>query len=392
MLRYYQWKKTHVVLLLCLLAISLLGVRLVSSADPSLMRRQLLGVALGFVLLLGVSLIDYSWILHFYWVLYAVTLALLLSVLLFGTTNLGAQRWINIFGFQFQPIELAKILLILFFAMYFDRLKERRNTWRAILTSIGLLLAPLVLLLLQPDLKNPIMLTLLVFGMYFVSGLSYKRVGQLILIAIPMAAILLFLITQTNLPILRDYQKGRVMSFFNAEDDEYSESRMQQENSIIAIGSGQLLGKGLGSGEEPSANRGNFIAENQNDFILAVAGEEMGFAGCMLIVLLEGGLVAQCFRIGRQAKDESGRLVCVGLGSLLALQSFINMGVASGILPNTGTTLPFVSYGLTSLVSLFIGMGIVMNVSLQRKDPRAAASGGRHVYEGPYITAEEFKA
>ena len=135
----------------------------------------------------------------------------------------------------------------------------------------------------------------------------------------------------------------------------------------MAIGSGQLFSKGLNSNAVSSASKGNFVAEIQNDFIFAVAGEEMGFVGCAAIVILLFFIVLECLLSAKRANNLAGTLVCTGVGALIAIQSFINICVACGILPNTGTTLPFISYGLTSLWSLYMGMGLVLNVNLQKR-------------------------
>lgn len=134
----------------------------------------------------------------------------------------------------------------------------------------------------------------------------------------------------------------------------------------MAIGSGKLTGKGLNNNEVATANKGNFVSESQTDFIFSVAGEELGFLGCTAIILLIFLIIYECMRTGRRAKDLSGSLICYGMASLIAVQSFINICVATGLGPNTGTPLPFVSYGLSSMVSLYIGMGLVLNVSLQK--------------------------
>ena len=134
------------------------------------------------------------------------------------------------------------------------------------------------------------------------------------------------------------------------------------------MGSGQWTGKGLNNNKVSSANKGNFVSQNHNDFIFAVAGEELGFLGCCLIIFLLFLILLECIIIARKAKDLSGTLICCGVAGLVAFQSFLNISVATGILPNTGTPLPFVSYGLTSLLTLYIGMGFVLNVGLQNRD------------------------
>ena len=377
MLRLYRLKDYNFRLVVYLTALSIIGILLVSSADPTLRSRQIAGVIAGIIFMLILSLFDYTWIMHFYWSGYAFNAGMLTLVLLFGTASHGAARWIDIFGFIFQPTELSKILLIIFFAMYFMRHQDDLNRFMTIGKILFLIGFPLFLIYRQPDLKNTITITLVFCCMYFAAGIQYRRIGLALLIVIPILFGLLFLITQTDLDIISDYQKERIMTFLEPENDEYSEDAMQQDNSVMAIGSGQLKGKGLNADSEMSVSKGDFIAEIQNDFIFAVAGEELGFLGTVSIVTLLFLIVASCLRTGARAKDLSGKLVCVGMGSLIAVQSFINISVACGILPNTGTTLPFVSYGLTSLWSNFIGMGLVLNVSLQP----ATTSGGEHLYE-----------
>lgn len=367
MIRQYKLKDYNFRLLLLLAVISSIGVLLVGSADSSLQFKQMVGVIAGVILMIIISLFDYSWILTFYWAIYVLNIALLALVIFAGSTKKGASRWIQIGGFQFQPTELSKILLILFFSMYLMKHEQDLNSFWTIIKAVVLLVIPLALVIRQPDLKNTITISILFCIIMYTAGLSYKIIGGVILIGVPLAFIGLFLITQTDLKILDDYQKQRIMSFLNSEDEAYSDDVIQQENSITAIGSGRLTGKGLNNNEVSSSNKGNFVAEIQNDFIFAVAGEELGFVGCAVILLILFFICFECVRMGSRAKDLSGTLICCGMGSLVAVQSFINICVATGLFPNTGTPLPFVSYGLTSLMSLFIGMGFVMNVGLQNK-------------------------
>ena len=368
MFRLYHLKNFNFRLVICLMALSGIGVLLVGSAKESLQTRQLIGVIFGLAVMLTVSLIDFSWLLNFYWIMYGFNLLMLLFVIVspWAKTTGGATRWINIFGFQFQPSELSKILLILFFAKYLMVHENELNRLKTIVKSLILISIPLALVYSQPDMKNTLTIAALFCILMYVAGLSYKIIGGVLLIGIPLAVIYLVLVTQTNLPIINDYQRNRIMTFFYSEDETYSDSRTQQNNSIMAIGSGQLTGKGLNT-TSVSANNGNFISEIQTDFIYAVAGEELGFIGSAAIILLELFISLECIFNGRKAKDLSGTLICCGMGALIMLQSFINICVATGLFPNTGTPLPFVSYGLTSLVSLYIGIGCVLNVGLQSR-------------------------
>ena len=366
MIRQYKLRFYNFKLVALLLAISLFGVQLVASASPDLRNKQLLGVVTGVVILIILSLMDYSWILNFQWIMYGFNLLMLIGVRLFGSEAGGASRWLDIGGFRFQPTELSKIIIILFFAKFFMDHEETLNTLKTLALSGVLLAVPLFLILEQPDLKNTITVVIIFCIMIYVAGLSYKIIGGALLIAVPLTIIFLSIVVQPDQKLLKDYQRSRIMSFLYPENEEYSDDIEQQNNSKTAIASGELVGKKLsGDDSTTSVNQGNFVAENQTDFIFAVAGEEYGFIGCVIIVLLLLAIAFECIRMSLRAKDLSGKVLCCGIGGLIALQSFINICVATGLAPNTGTPLPFVSYGLTSLVSLYIGMGLVLNVGLQ---------------------------
>lgn len=366
MIRQYKLQDYNFRLIIVLMALTSMGVLLVGSADPSLQKKQFLGMVLGLIVMVIVSLIDFSWILNFSWIMYGGNILLLLLVKIMGTDANGAQRWLSIGGFQFQPTELAKIILILFFAKFFMDHEEDLNTLRTLVKAVVLIAIPLSLILSQPDLKNTITVAILFCIMIYVAGLSYKIIGSILLIAVPMAIVFLFIVVQPDQKLIKDYQRDRIMAFLNSEDDAYSDDVLQQENSVTAIGSGQLTGKGLNNNEVASANKGNFVSENQTDFIFSVAGEELGFIGCTAILLMLFLVILECIRVSLRAKDASGKLICCGIASLVGIQTFINIAVVTKILPNTGTPLPFVSYGLTSIVSLYIGMGLVLNVGLQK--------------------------
>ena len=366
MIKLYKLRDYDFRLVIALIILSFIGVLLVGSAEASLQNRQLMGMILGLIVMVVVSLIDFSWILNFSWVIYFLNILLLLAVRLFGSDANGATRWISIGGFRFQPTELTKIVIIIFFARFFMEHEENLNTLKTILQSIVLIAIPLVLIYIQPDLKNTITVAILFCMIIYMAGLSYKVIGGTLLVAIPLAVVFMFIVMQPDQTLIADYQRNRIMSFLNSEEDEYSDDVIQQENSVMAIGSGQLTGKGLNNNEVSSANNGDFVSENQTDFIFSVAGEELGFVGCAAIMFLLLFIVFECIRISLRAKDTSGKLICCGMGAIVGIQSFINIAVVTNIMPNTGTPLPFVSYGLTSMVSLYIGMGLVLNVGLQR--------------------------
>ena len=298
--------------------------------------------------------------------MYGFNIFMLLTVRIFGDSANGAARWIDLGFIRFQPTELSKILIILFFAKFFMDHEDNLNTFRTLVQAAILLAIPLGLILEQPDMKNTITVTIVFCILIYVAGLSYKIIGCAILIAVPLLIIFMSIVVQPDQKLIKGYQRDRIMSFLYPENEESSDDIEQQNNSKTAIASGELMGKRLSPNENvTSVNDGNFVAENQTDFIFAVAGEEFGFIGCSTIVLLLLAISLECIRMSLRAKDMAGKIICCGVGSVVALQSFINICVATGIAPNTGTPLPFVSYGLSSLVSLFIGMGLVMNVGLQ---------------------------
>lgn len=367
MIRKFKIKDYNFRLILWLIAISILGVMLVGSADASLQSRQLMGVILGFILMVVFSLIDYSWLLNFQWIIYGLNLLLLIGVRIFGDSAGGATRWIEIAGLRFQPTELTKILIILFFAKFFLDHEENINSFRVIIQSVLLLALPLILVYVQPDLKNTITLILVFCVLIYIAGLSYKVIFGVLLAVVPLVVIFLTIVVQPDQTLIKDYQRNRIMAWLYPENEEYQDNITQQDNSITAIGSGQLTGKGLNNNEVSSANKGNFVSQIQTDFIFAVAGEELGFLGTSGIIILLLLINLECILMGRRAKDMAGKIICCGVTTVVSFQSFINICVATGMMPNTGTPLPFLSYGLTSLVSLYIGMGIVLNVGLQSK-------------------------
>ena len=366
MFKQYKLRNYHFQLILYLCALTIIGILVIGSAEKSVQNKQILGFALGLFVMIFLSLIDYSFILRFSWLYYIGIIILLVMVKIAGKTVGGSQRWIIIAGIQFQPSELAKIVIILFFAYFFMKYQESVNTVKTMGISFVLVGIPLSLILLQPDNSTTIVTTLIFVVLLFITGLSYKIILTVLGVCIPIFIIGLTYILSHGEQLAKDhYFFRRIMAWIDPQ--KYSQWALQQQNSITAIGSGQLWGKGLNNSVATSMKNGNFIIEPQTDFIFAVAGEELGFIGAFAIIALLLLIVLECILIARKAKDLSGRLICCGMGALVGLQAFINICVATGLMPNTGIPLPFVSYGLTSVVSLYIGMGFVLNVGLQPK-------------------------
>ena len=347
------------------IALTIIGIFAISSAQPTFVKKQIAGLAGGIFLMIFISLLDYSLLIKLYIPFYIANVALLALVKSpLGSTTNGAQRWINIFGITFQPSETAKILLILFFAQFIMKYKDKVKYFGFVLICLVLLAVPLGLIASQPDLSTCIMVMTIFSCIMFVSGINWKLVVAVLTVSIPTVLFVIYNAVQGESSLLEPYQQRRILAWLHPEDYANAEA-YQTINSMMAIGSGQLYGKGYNTNEISSVLNGGFISESQTDFIFTVIGEEFGFVGAFIVVLLILSIAVKCFLISLKAKDRAGEIIAAGVGAWIGFQGFINIGVATGVIPNTGIPLPFVSYGLTSLLSVYMGIGFVLNVRLQ---------------------------
>ncbi len=365
----FNLKDYNFKLITFVLTLEIIGVIIINSANNTYTVRQIIGVVLGFVIMLILSFIDYNFICKFYIIYYIANIILLLLVLVAGVEVNNATRWINIGGaggIQFQPSEFSKLFMILFIAVFLAKHKDKGeiNSVRCLLFFALFSGMTLFLIVSEPDLSTTICLFLVLLTMLYAAGLSYKIIGVALLIIVPIAGGLLNYIQRPDQVLLKDYQVQRILQFINPA--KYGAEYSQQNNSIMAIGSGMLEGKGLNTSTIATVKDANFISEQQTDFIFSVIGEELGFIGSTLIIAIILLIVLQCIRIGRLTNDTKAMLIATGIGTHIAYQSFINIAVATGVLPNTGIPLPFISYGLSSLISLSAEIGIILNISLQR--------------------------
>ncbi len=368
MFRNYKIKNYNFRLVFAVVALSIIGILIIGSANSgNNQTKQILGLVLGLIVMAVVSLIDYDFLLSFSRVFYGIAIIILGMIFIpgIGDDSGGATRWIQLPFIRFQPSELAKILLILFFAAYLMQYADEINVPKRLLSIAVLAGIPLLLIVKEPDLSTTIVTFLILASLLFVTGLSYKLVGIALAIVVPAILLVIAIVMQEGQTLLDEYQGLRILAWLKPK--EYPASAYQQQNSIMAIGSGQLLGKGLYNTSVDSVKNGNYISEPHTDFIFAVAGEELGFLGSCVIIILLLIIVIECIRIAKKAKNLAGTLICVGIAALIGFQSFVNICVVTGLMPNTGLPLPFVSYGLTSLVTLYLGIGLVLNVGLQSK-------------------------
>lgn len=284
--------------------------------------------------------------------------SLLITALVFvphiGFTHGGARRWINVFGFSMQPVEILKIAFIIYFAAWLSWVKNKvRDVKWGILPLVIFILLIGGLLLKQPDTKSVILMAISAFAMLFVSGVSYKQIFIMIAVCLVGASILV-----SVTPYLRD----RVNTFLHPSHDP-SGSSYQLQQSLIAIGSGGIFGRGLGQ----SIQKFNYLPEPQGDSIFAVIGEELGFVGCIVLLLLFIAFAFRGFKIAYYAPDSFSKLFVVGIITLFTAQSFMNIASISGVFPLTGVPLVFISQGGTSLMIALGTIGIVLNISQFQK-------------------------
>lgn len=358
-------------LLIFVIAAMIMGTITIYSVRPDYLTKQLIGVGACIIGLVIVSFIDYNFICKYYMLLYSLNIIFLVLVLGIGSGggDDGVHRWFYISdSFTVQPSEFSKIILIICTAVFIEKNYENLNTPKVLAKLAVFLAVPVGLIVAEPDLSTSICIMVTLFAIIFVGGLSLKLIGIMVLILVPTFGGFIWYIQQENFPqFLHEYQINRILGFLYGS--EYGASSDQQDNSVMAIGSGQLTGKReiKINSTVATVKDTNLISEQQTDFIFSAIGEELGFIGSVIIIAILCLIVLQCIRVARHAKDKKGMYIAAGVGALIAFQTFINIGVATAILPNTGLPLPFISYGLSSLVSMSAGIGLVLNINLQKK-------------------------
>lgn len=348
--------------------VGLLSISSISdvSGNSSIFVKQIIGSVIGILSMIGMSLIDLKKITHYYRIFYLMVIVSLAAVPFFGISGGGARRWISFHGLTFQPSEMAKILLILFYAEFIIVYVGKYAGLRVFLFSAILGLPPVFMILKEPDLSTAVVLFLIICVIIFVAGLDGRIVAGITAAAIPFVLLFVFLTVNGRLSFLGEYQRNRILAWLHPE--EYASSTAYQTmNSMTAIGSGQLIGKGIGASDSGTLLGTGFISESQTDFIFAVIGEQFGFLGCVIVIILITLVAVRCYQIASMSSDLRDRIVASGMAAWIGIQSYLNIGVATGLLPNTGIPLPFVSYGLTSLLCLYMGLGFVQNVYMRNR-------------------------
>ncbi len=362
------WHHIDGVMVACLVAISALGVLMVYSStrgaqppfDSSFLTKQSFFMALGLLAAGAAAVVDYHKILDAAPVIYGGTVLLLVAVVLVGSSRSGTQGWFQMGPFQLQPSEFAKLALILGFTYLAVQFHGDID-----LRRLGALLAvggvPIALVLLQPDLGTALVSVCISFALLVAAGARGRYLVLLGAVAVVFATLVL------TSGVLDGYQRDRLTVFANQEapksQTEIQTTAWNLEQSKIAIGSGGFTGKGLFEGPQ---TRSGAVPEQHTDFIFTAVGEELGLIGAAGLLGLYGIIVWRIWRTAQLARDDAGTMICIGVLAMFVFQIFENIGMTMGIMPITGIPLPFVSYGGSSVIMGFIGMGLVLNVHMRR--------------------------
>ncbi len=355
--RDFDWPLLGMVLLLCTVSVFEIYSATLHTKYEHFHTKQLYWICGGIVLMFVMSKVDYHRLLDFVWWVYGFCLLSLVAVKLVGTKVLGARRWIKLGPMHFQPSEWVKLVLIVMVAHYFANLGGRRLTWGDIFKAIGLVGIPMLLVLLQPDLGTALTYTPILLAGLFLGGIHWKQAAILGAVGLVMVVG-----AWSSGKVLKPYQKARLTSFLNPDNDPKG-SGYQIRQSLIAVGSGGVWGKGA---EQGSQTQGDFLPIPHADFIFAAFSEEHGFTGAFLVLLLYFVILMRLIQNAQTAADMSGSLLVMGVVAVLTFQIAVNVGMVIGFMPVTGIPLPLMSYGGSSVLFTFLALGVVMNVRMRR--------------------------
>lgn len=354
------WRQFDLLLVGIAALLILYGVIMIFSANQNqedlktLWQTQLTRAVVGLALLVAVAAVDYRYYASLYKILYIVMIVFLGTLFIAAELTAGTLRWLDFRLFPVQPSEIAKIIVIIITAKILADRDGEMSRFRNFLLSMMLIIPPLVLIFLQPDLGTTIIIAVIWLVMAIMGGVHLFHVGMIGLGAL--------LVSPFVWLTMADYQRDRVLLFLSPDQADPGYFNIQQ--ALISIGSGGLLGKGFSIGTQ---NQLHFLRVRHTDFIFSVIGEELGLIGSLLLFALIVALIWRIMRAADLTGDPFGRLICIGIATLFFFQSFVNLGVNLGLLPVTGTPLPFVSFGGSSLFASLIALGLVQSILMRRK-------------------------
>ena len=358
-------RKNSIIILLCALTLSVFGCVMVYSASKYsafvqygneffYLKKQIMGVAIGLVGMVACSFINHKIYKKFYWIFYFVGLVFLVLVFVpgLGRTSYGATRWIGIGGFTMQPSEIAKFCLVFFLAGYLcdgDKLSKLKH----ILITLSLGGIYCVLIMLEPNMSITMCVAFTLIFMLFIGGMRLKVFGMMIVPAIALVVVLI---------LMEPYRLSRLVAFINPWENPLDEG-YQLIQSLYAIGSGGVWGVGLFNSRQAEL----FLPFSESDFIFSIIAEELGFVGCVILMLVFLTLIINIFKVGMKANNKFSAFLCFGIGAIISIQTILNIAVVTGSIPPTGLPLPFISAGSTSLLVFMSAIGVVLNVDRQNR-------------------------
>ena len=318
--------------------------------------RGLVWAGLALVVYAAATVFDYRWLRTLTWPIYVANLALLVATLLLGDADAASARWISVLGFQFQFSEMAKIVMVIVLARYLADRDRRLDSLASILGACLVIAPPWILVLLQPDLGTSLVFFAILGGMLFMAGASLRRLGAL-------AAAGLALLPLVWTYVLHDYQRERLTSFLDPGRAPLG-AGYQLLTAQKAVASGGWLGAGLTNGAQ---NQSALLPVQTTDFVFAILAEELGFVGCVVVLLLFTALIWRVLAIAWGSRDPFGLMVGAGIASMILFQLTVNVGMVLGIMPITGIPLPFITHGGSSLISMAIGLGVLQGIAIRQQ-------------------------
>ncbi len=355
--RDFDWGLLGMVLALCTVSVLEIYSATLHTRFANFHTKQVYFIIAGMIVMFILAKIDYHRLLDWAPWAYGVCIVFLIAVRLVGHKALGARRWIQIGPMQFQPSEWAKLVLILMVARYFANLGGRSLTWQDIFKGIGLVGLPMALVIIQPDLGTTLIYAPILVAGLFLGGINWKQ--AMILISV---ALVVVVGAWSSGKGLKPYQKARLTSFIDPDNDPKG-SGYQIRQSLIAVGSGGIWGKGAAKGTQ---TQGYFLPIPYTDFIFAAFSEEHGFVGAVFVLLLYFFILMRLIQNAQTAADLPGSLIIMGVVAVLTFQILVNVGMVIGFMPVTGIPLPLMSYGGSSVLFTFLALGVAMNVRMRR--------------------------
>lgn len=369
--REFSWRNFDFILLGAIVLASSFGTAMIRSAVAGnevlqpLIVRQVYFAILGVVLIFLVGSIDYRYWLALYRPIYFGMIAFLVTLTGFGQSAFGAQRWFQVGVLFLQPTEFAKIVAIIVLGRYFEVAQYQPRDLKWAFGAIAWAAGIIIMILLQPNLSNVLLLSVILAVMLWMNGVQVKHVFSAVAIGAAAAVLLIVLsVLGISIPGLQPYQQERIVNFVVPDPNDTYGNRYNVQQALIAVGAGGLFGEGYGHGTQTQLR---FLKVRHTDFIFAASSEEFGMVGGALIIITLGIIVWRCIRAAQKSRDVAGATIAIGVATLIFFQAAVNIGMNLNLLPVSGLPLPFISYGGSGLTALMLGIGLVESVVMRHK-------------------------